>query len=77
MSDTVRRVWVVTLEPDHSNSTVVGVAASLEGAMRLGDESAGRRLAWQRSGDSATALLYPDQRGALEGYDVDPYEVAE
>lgn len=70
-------VYVCTLEPDHANSTVVGVAVSMEEAKTLGDQYARKPLRWVRrlGDDSWSAQVYEDPRMGIEGFEVWPFDL--
>lgn len=64
------KVYVVTYEPDHSNSTIMGVHASLLGAMRSqpGEE-------WVRSEKLGYWATVSTRAPTYDGYEIEEHEV--
>jgi hypothetical protein len=69
-------VWVLTWEPDHSNSDVRAVATTPELAMEAAERDANRRLYWTRT-ESDGRVYWTAEPGSnrFEGYEIHSHEV--
>lgn len=68
------KVYVLTLEPDHANSTVLGCYASLELAQKAMQEEHGYPLKWEECWASGRITVWcadrPGKYKTYEGYEI-------